>query len=263
MIATNGPDGAPPPPPGMAAEEWTLRLELAAAYRLFDALGWTTAIYNHISLRVPGPTPAFLINPFGLNYDEVTAANLVKIGLDGQKLQPGPHPVNAAGFVIHSAIHAARDDAHCVAHTHTLAGMAVACKASGLRADNFNSALLAGKVAYHAFEGVTTEPGEGPRMVAAMGDRPVLILRNHGLLVAAASVPEMYALMSTLQKACEVQLASDSMQGPNEPIADAVLARIPEQDAALPRGRGRPGEMVFAASLRRARIRWADLSGTA
>lgn len=251
---------APPAPAGMAAQEWLLRLELAACYRLFDALGWTTAIYNHISLRVPGSEPAFLINPFGLNYDEVSALNLVKIDLEGRKLEPSPHPVNAAGFVIHAAIHAARDDAHCIAHTHTTAGMAVACKASGLRPDNFNSALLAGKIGYHDFEGVTTDAAEQPRLVAHLGDRPILILRNHGLLVAAASAPEMYALMSTLQKACEVQMACDAMAGPNVPIDAQVLARIPAQDAALPRGKGRPGEMLFAAALRRARIDWSDLA---
>lgn len=245
---------APPAPAGMGTAEWLLRLELAAAYRLFDALDWTTGIYNHISLRVPGPVPAFLINPFGLNYDEVTASNLVKIDLDGRKLEPSPHPVNAAGFVIHAAVHAARDDAHCIAHTHTTAGMAVACKASGLRTDNFNSALLAGKIGYHDFEGVTTDAAEQPRLVANLGARPILMLRNHGLLVAAGSVPEMYSTFFTLQKACEVQVASDAMAGPNVPVGADVLARIAEQDAAIPRGAGRPGEMLFAAALRRARI---------
>lgn len=246
-------------PENMSQTEWSLRLELAACYRLFDRLGWTTQIYNHISLRVPGPDACFLINPFGLNYDEVTARNLLKVDLDGRKIEPSPYPVNAAGFVIHSAIHAARADAHCIAHTHTTAGMAVACKRDGLRHDNFNSALLYGRVAYHDFEGVTTDVAEKPRLVASLGDKPVLILRNHGLLVVGGSVPEMYATLSTLQKACEVQMATDAMAGPGVPIANAVLAAIPAQNAALARGDGRPGQLVFDAALRRAGVRSADL----
>jgi len=251
----------PPCPTDIEATEWQLRLELAAAYRLFDAFGWTTQIFNHISVRVPSTEPAFLINPFGLNYSEVTARNLVKIDLAGRKLSESPYGVNAAGFVIHSALHEARADAHCIAHTHTTAGMAVACKQSGLRCDNFNSAMLHGQVAYHDFEGVTTDDSEKPRLVASMGTKPILILRNHGLLVAAPSVPEMVAMMQTLQKACEVQLASDSMEGPNVEISAAVLAAIGRQNAAMGLGRkGRPGQLAFDAALRRAGIAYADLA---
>jgi ribulose-5-phosphate 4-epimerase/fuculose-1-phosphate aldolase len=250
----------PPCPAGLDPVEWSLRLELAACYRLFDWMGWTTLIYNHISLRVPAAEPQFLINPFGLHYAEVTATNLVKIDLDGRKLDGSPHPVNAAGFVIHSAIHAARDDAHCIAHTHTTAGMAVACKQAGLRNDNFNSAMLHGRVAYHDFEGITTDPAEKPRLVASLGDRPILILRNHGLLVATGSVAETFTLMATLEKACEVQLASDSMAGPNLPIAPEVLAAIPAQNAAMATGRASPGQLVFEGCLRRAGIRYLDLA---
>ncbi|WP_326544015.1 class II aldolase/adducin family protein [Pseudorhodoferax sp.] len=247
-------------PAGMDPVEWRLRLELAACYRLFDWMGWTTLIYNHISVRVPAPEPQFLINHFGLHYTEVTARNLLKIDVEGRKLDPSPHPVNAAGFVIHSAIHAARDDAHCIAHTHTTAGMAVACKASGLRHDNFNSALLHGQVAYHDFEGVTTDAAEKPRLVASIGAKPILILRNHGLLVAAASVPEAFGLMATLEKACEVQLATDSLAGPTLAIGADVLAAIPAQNAAVAKASSRPGQMVFDACLRRAGIRYADLA---
>jgi ribulose-5-phosphate 4-epimerase/fuculose-1-phosphate aldolase len=200
-------------PAGMTREEWVARLELAACFRLFDWFGWTTLIYNHISLRVPGTTDQFLINPFGLNYDEVTARNLLRIDVEGRKLCGSPNPVNAAGFVIHSAIHAARADARCIAHTHTTDGMAVACKQGGLRHDNFNSALLYGQVTYHDFEGVTTNPSEQPRLVRSLGDKSVLMLRNHGLLVTAGSVPQTGALMFTLQKACEVQVATDSLAG--------------------------------------------------
>lgn len=250
----------PESPAGMDEIEWRLRIELAACYRLFDWMGWTTLIFNHISMRVPAAKPEFLINPFGLNYSEVTARNLVKIDIEGRKLDASPYPVNAAGFVIHSALHAARADAHCIAHTHTTAGMAVACKASGLRDDNFNSALLFGKIAYHDFEGVTTDAAEKPRLVASMGDKPILILRNHGLLVAASSVPEAFSLMATLQKACEVQLASDSLAGPNIPISRDVLQVIPAQNAAVVKSASRPGQLVFDACLRRAGIHYADLA---
>lgn len=253
-------DAFPACPAGMNPVEWRLRLELAACYRLFDWMGWTTLIYNHISVRVPAPEPQFLINPFGLNYNEVSAHNLVKIDVDGRKLDDSPHPVNAAGFVIHSAIHAARDDAHCIAHTHTTAGMAVACKASGLRQDNFNSALLHGQVAYHDFEGVTTDAAEKPRLVASIGDKPILVLRNHGLLVATASVPETFSLMATLEKACAVQLATDSLAGPTVAIGADVLAAIPAQNAAVAKASSRPGQLVFDACLRRAGIRYADLA---
>src|SRR5574337_685675 len=169
-------------PADMTPAEWRLRLELAACYRVFDAMGWTELIFNHITLRVPGTPDTFLINPFGLNYSEVTARNLVRIHLDGTPAEPTAYPVNRAGFVIHSAIHSARPDAHCIIHTHTTAGVAVACKESGLRSDNFYSAMLHGCIAYHDFEGLTTTLDEQPRLVRSLGDKPILILRNHGLL---------------------------------------------------------------------------------
>ena len=250
----------PPGPAGMDPAEWRLRLELAACYRLFDWFGWSTLIYNHISVRVPAAEPQFLINPFGLHYGEVTARNLVKIDLSGRKLDDSPHPVNVAGFVIHSAVHAARADAHCIAHTHTTAGMAVACKQAGLRYDNFNAALLFGKVAYHDFEGVTTDEREQPRLVASLGDKPVLILRNHGLLVVGPSIHDMLATMATLQLACEVQVAADAIAGPNVPIPPEVLAAIPAQNAAVASGPESANRLVFEGCRRRAGIRYQDLA---
>jgi Ribulose-5-phosphate 4-epimerase and related epimerases and aldolases len=156
-------------PQDTSPAEWRARVELAACYRVFAELGWTELVFNHITLRVPGSPPAFLINPFGLNYDEVTAANLIKVGHDGAPLQATPHAVNGAGFVIHSVVHAARADVHCVMHTHTTAGMAVACKRDGLGHDDFYGAELFGDVAYHAFEGITVHDAEGPRLVASLG----------------------------------------------------------------------------------------------
>ncbi len=239
-------------PATMSEDEWALRLELAACYRLFDVFGWVELIYNHITVRVPGPAdkPAqYLINPFGLNYCEVTATNLVKIDVDGNKLDDSQYPVNVAGFVIHSAIHRARPDAHCVMHTHTTAGIAVACKEGGLRTDNFYSAILAGRVGYHDFEGITTGLDEQPRLVANLGSNDVMMLRNHGLLAVGPHVPGAFITLWTLQRACEVQLAADSMSGGNVRIPDHVLRAIPEQNK--PFMTGRVGEAVFEATLRR------------
>jgi ribulose-5-phosphate 4-epimerase/fuculose-1-phosphate aldolase len=248
------------PPSTMSAEEWRLRYELAACYRLIAFLGWSEMIYNHITLRVPADEPQYLINPFGLNYTEVTARNLVKINTKGEVLDGSKYPVNRAGFVIHSAVHAARPDAHCVMHTHTTAGVAVACKDGGLRADNFYSAMLYGQVAYHEFEGITTNTDECPRLVKSLADKPVMILRNHGLLVAGPQVPETMRLMYTVQRACEVQLASDSMAGPNRPVSQQVLDTIPAQLEGMG-GENRKGQMFFDALLRRANIRLEDLAG--
>jgi len=245
--------------------QWRLRLELAACYRLFDWFGWFELIFNHITVRVPAPSgkegaPAqYLINPFGLNYREVTATNLVLIDVHGNKLGDSPYPVNAAGFVVHSAIHAARPDAHCVMHTHTTAGMAVACKSTGLRTDNFYSAILAGSIGYHDFEGITTGTDEQPRLVSSLGANEVLILRNHGLLVVGEHIPAAFQTMWTLQRACEVQLAADSMAGPNIAIDDSVLRAIPAQLLPLRTAGHRIGEAVFEATLRRAGIRYEDL----
>jgi ribulose-5-phosphate 4-epimerase/fuculose-1-phosphate aldolase len=240
-------------PEGMAPEEWQARVELAACYRVFDQLGWTELIFNHITLRVPGERPAFLINPFGLNYEEVTASNLIKVGHDGTPLEPTPHHVNRAGFVIHSAVHAARPDAHCVMHTHTTAGMAVACKSAGLGHDDFYGAELFGDVAYHAFEGITVHADEGPRLVASLGAKRVLILRNHGMLVTGSNVFNAFRWMWTLQRACEVQTMADSLRGPNEGLTDEVRlacardAKAFEPKEALER-------MLFTSVLRRGRV---------
>ena len=193
------------------AEEWEARVQLAAAYRIFDYLGWTELIYNHITLRLPGPERHFLINPFGLNYSEVTASNLVKIDLEGRVIGESAWPVNPAGFTIHGAIHAHVPDAHCVMHTHTTAGMAVACSQGGLSMSNFYSAQLHGKVAYHDFEGITVHAEEGPRLLRSIGDKPAVILRNHGLLAWGDTIPRAFAILWLLNRACEIQLASTSM----------------------------------------------------
>ena len=204
----------------------SLRLELAALYRIFDYLGWTEMIYNHITVRVPGPDRHYLINPYGLNYDEVTASNLVKVGFDGVAVDGSKHMVNVAGFVIHSAIHAARDDAHCVIHTHTTAGMAIACKKDGFRFDNFYSAQLSGRLAFHDFEGITTDVGEQERLVKSLGDKNIMVLRNHGLLTHGPTIPAALQKMYMLERACELELIARGLGEPPVEVAPEVVADL-------------------------------------
>jgi ribulose-5-phosphate 4-epimerase/fuculose-1-phosphate aldolase len=235
-------------------DEASAREQLAACYRLFDFLGWTEAIFNHITLRVAsrGDAPHYLINPFGLHYSEVTPGNLVKIDIEGNDVDRCGRHVNRAGLVIHGAIHRARPDAHCVMHVHTTAGCAVACKESGLRHDNFYSAMLYGDVGYHDYEGVTTSFDEQPRLVRALGERSHLILRNHGLLTVGGTLPEAFMRLWTLQRACEIQLASDAGAGPNRQIAPAVLERVPETRKGMDVDQQGNARKVFDAFVRRA-----------
>lgn len=205
-------------PADCSEAEWRARVELAACYRVFAHRGWVEEIFNHITLRVPGPDKHFLINPFGLHYTEVTAHNLMKIDLDGRPVGAARYPVNVAGFVIHSAIHGAREDAHCVIHTHHTPGLAVACKEEGLAMDNFYAAFLYGRIAYHDFEGVTVHTGEQERLLASLGDKPCLILRNHGLLVADPTLAGAFYWMYILQRACEVQAMTHAMAGPTRKL---------------------------------------------
>ncbi len=249
-------------PPGVSASEWRCRVELAACYRVFDELGWTELIFNHITLRLDDAVPAFLINPFGLNYEEVTATNLVKIGHDGAPLTPTPYDVNRAGFLIHSVVHAARPDARCVMHTHTTAGMAVACKRAGLGHDDFYGAELFGDVAYHDFEGITVHEAEGPRLVASLGDKRVLVLRNHGMLVTGSDVFNAFRWMWTLQRACEVQVAGDSLAGPDLTLTDEVR-RATARDAKAFEPKDMLERMLFMSVLRRGRVDAASLLGNA
>jgi ribulose-5-phosphate 4-epimerase/fuculose-1-phosphate aldolase len=233
-----------------SAAEWKLRVDLAACYRIFDHLGWIEMIFNHITVRVPGPERHFLINPFGLTYREVTASNLVKIDIDGRPVGASAYPVNPAGFVIHAAIHGARDDAHCVMHTHTTTGIAVACKTGGLSHDNFYGAQLTGRVAYHDFEGVTVHADEQPRLLASIGDKNLVILRHHGLLALGPTIERTFYDLWTLQRACDVQCMVDSLAGPSAPLSAAVKEKTRADNALFDDG-GRAGRMMFDAMVRR------------
>ena len=209
--------------------EWDARVRLAACYRIFAHLGWTEMIYNHITLRLEGDGDGarFLINPFGLHYSEVKASNLVKVDLQGRKVGTSPWPVNPAGFTVHAAIHAGVPGAHCVMHTHTTAGSAVACSKAGLSMSNFYAAQLHDKVAYHDFEGITVHAEEGPRLVRNIGAKPAVILRNHGLLAWGPTLAKTFVMLWTLNRACEIQLASMAM-GPVLDIPEPVQRRCTE-----------------------------------
>ena len=193
--------------------EWALRVQLAACYRIVDHLGWSELIWSHTTARVPGPEHHFLINPYGLRYDEVTASNLVRIDLDGNPVGPSAHLVNPAGFVIHSAVHRVREDAQCVMHTHTVAGMAVAAQECGLLPVSMYALGFDGQVAYHDFEGPSLDLGERERLAANLGQRNLLILRTHGLLTCGRSIPEAFLYMYRLQRSCEIQLQAQAGGG--------------------------------------------------
>jgi ribulose-5-phosphate 4-epimerase/fuculose-1-phosphate aldolase len=193
------------------AQEARLRRELAAVYRLIAHFRMTDLIYNHISVRLPGPEHRFLLNPFGLLYEEITASNLVIVGLDGELVTDGPWKVNAAGFVIHSAIHEAREDALCVLHTHTKAGCAVAAQAHGLLPLNQMSLQFYNRVAYHDYEGIALSNAEKKRLVEDLGGKPVMILRNHGLLTVGRDPGQAFLRMFYLERSCEIQV--DALAG--------------------------------------------------
>ncbi len=238
--------------PGMHPDEWKTRLALAACYRIFAMLGWTEMIYNHITLRLPdsvtGGHKQFLINPFGLHYSEVTASNLLKIDLRGNKLDDSPWLVNPAGFTVHGAIHENIPDAHCVMHTHTTAGLAVACSQVGLAQNNFYSAQLHGLVAYHDFEGITVHAEEAPRLLKNIGSKPAVILRNHGLLTWGKTLPLAFVRLWTLQRACEVQVAAATL-GPAIPVPEHVAEKT-VQDSFQWDAKFGAGQDVFDALVR-------------
>lgn len=198
-------------PARVSDAEWQARVQLAACYRIFAHLGWAELIYNHISLRVPGPDDHFLINPFGLHYTEVTASNLVKVDVDGNIIGNDDWPINPAGFTFHGAIHATLPDAHCVMHVHTTPTMAVCCSEEGLAFTNFYAAQLHGQVAYHDFEGITVHREEGARILASANGKRVLLLRNHGPVVIGHTLPQAFNLLWLLQRACEVQVATAAL----------------------------------------------------
>jgi ribulose-5-phosphate 4-epimerase/fuculose-1-phosphate aldolase len=243
-------------PEHLSEAEWALRCQLADCYHLVDFFGWTETIFNHISARLPG-TDHYLVNPFGLNYDEITPLNLIKVDVNGQKVEDSPHDGNPAGFALHGAIHAAREDIHCVIHTHTTAVSAIALKRGGFGHDDFYGAQLTGRVAYHAFEGITLFADEKPRMLASLGaDKHILVLRNHGVAVGEMDIPRAFFLLWTVQRAAEVQVAAGCLPGDNVALPEAVSVRCADLTAQLIREDGF-AEKFFAAMVRQMHARRA------
>lgn len=191
-------------------DEWEQRVQLAACYRLVSLFRWTDLIFTHISARVPGPDHHFLINPYGMLFDEVTASNLVKVDLTGRKVVDSPFEVNPAGFTIHSAIHAAREDAKCVLHVHTQNGVAVSAQKGGLLPISQQSIAVLGSLAYHDYEGVALNDEEKPRLVQDLADKNYLMLRNHGLLTVADAVPNAFLYMYLFESACAIQVRAQA-----------------------------------------------------
>lgn len=212
--------------------EWALRVDLAAAFRISAHYGWDDLIFTHTSVRVPGPEKHFLINPFNLAFDEMTASNMVKIDLLGAPVIETEHMVNPAGFTIHSAIHEARDDARCVYHLHTVDGQAVAAQRRGLLPISQTAMAMLADVAYHDYEGIAFNPEEKARLVADIGDKHCLILRNHGLLTVGEDVSQAFLRMYFLQKACEVQVKAQAAGEVLELGAD-IWQHVSEQAAGV------------------------------
>jgi ribulose-5-phosphate 4-epimerase/fuculose-1-phosphate aldolase len=186
--------------------EWQLRCDLAACYRLVAAYGWSDLVFTHISARIPGPNHHFLINPYGLMFDEITASSLVKVDQDCNKLSDSPFPVNPAGFVIHSAIHQVREDSGCVLHTHSRAGVAVSAQRCGVLPISQQSTFVLASLAYHDYEGVALRDDEKPRLQADLGNANFLMLRNHGLLTVGRTIADAFLFMYLFESTCRIQI---------------------------------------------------------
>jgi ribulose-5-phosphate 4-epimerase/fuculose-1-phosphate aldolase len=233
----------------VSAEEWETRIQLAAAYRLVAHFGWDDLIFTHISARVPNEGHHFLINPYGFLFDEITASSLVKVDIDGQIILETPHFINPAGFTIHSAVHAAREDAVCVLHTHSLYGTAVSAQKEGLLPLSQQSLLPLSNLAYHDYEGVALNEDEKPRLVADLGEKNFLILRNHGVLTIGKSVAEGFLAMYLLESACRIQILAQSGGKELSHVSPQILQGIQAQFAVVTKGMG--ANLVFPALLRK------------
>ena len=233
----------------VSPEEWALRVDLAACYRLVALHGWSDLVFTHISARVPGPEHHFLINPYGLMFDEITASSLVKVDEHCAKVIDSPHPVNPAGFVIHSAVHAARPDVTCVLHTHTRAGVAVSAQRDGLLPISQQASLVVGSLAYHDYEGLAVRDDEKARLQADLGDRTNLILRNHGLLTVGATVPDAFLAMYLLEVSCQIQVMAMAGGTPLTMVDPAVIQGASAAAKVATRGQG--SALVWPALRRR------------
>ena len=232
----------------VSAEEWQARVDLAACYRLVAMHGWSDLVFTHISARIPGPEHHFLINPYGLMFDEITASSLVKVDQQCNKVIDSPFPVNPAGFVIHSAVHDAREDVQCVLHTHTRAGVAISAQKCGVLPISQQSTFVLASLAYHDYEGVAFRDDEKARLQADLGQATFLVLRNHGLLVAARTIPDCFLAMYAFESACQIQLAAQA-GGELVQVDPRIIKGVAE--AARVQTGGMGGAFVWPALIRK------------
>ena len=233
----------------VSGEEWDTRVRLAAAYRLVAHFHWDDLVFTHLSARVPGPDHHFLINPYGLLFDEITASSLVKVDLAGRKVLHSPFEINPAGFLIHSAIHAAREDARCVFHVHSMNGVAVSAQKGGVLPISQQSIFVLSSLAYHDYEGVALCDEERSRLVNDLGDKSYLMLRNHGLITIADNMADAFLFLYLFENACSIQLRAQAGGGELVSIDPRIIAGARAQAAQVTRGAG--GGIAWDALLRR------------
>ena len=233
----------------VSPEEWQTRVDLAACYRLVAEFGWSDLVFTHITARVPGTEDQFLINPYGLMFDEITASSLVKIDLEGNKIEESPFPVNPAGFTIHSAIHAVRHDAQCVLHVHSLNGVAVSAQKNGVLPLSQQSIFILASLAYHDYEGVALNADEKPRLVADFGNKNYLMLRNHGLLTVGKTIADAFQAMYFFEAACTIQIRAQSGGGELIQIPQAIIDGAVAQARTATKSLG--GMLAWPGLLRR------------
>jgi len=233
----------------ISKEEWEARVDLAAAYRLVAHYGWDDLIFTHLSGRVPGPEHHFLINPYGMMFEEITASSLVKTNLAGEIVMPSPYFINPAGFTIHSAVHAAREDALCVIHLHTDYGIAVSAQAEGLLPISQQALFALSTLAYHDYEGLALNEDEKSRLVADLGDKSNMILRNHGLLTVGKNAAEAFLSMYMLERACRIQILAQAGGGTLLSVPDPILHSVAAQLGAVTVGQG--AQLTWPGLLRK------------
>jgi ribulose-5-phosphate 4-epimerase/fuculose-1-phosphate aldolase len=233
----------------VSAEEWEQRVALAAAYRLVAHFHWDDVIFTHLSARVPGPEHHFLINPYGMLFDEVTASSLVKVDLAGKKVLDSPYEINPAGFTIHGAIHEAREDAKCVLHVHSLNGIAVSAQKGGVLPVSQQSIFVLSSLGYHDYEGVALRDDEKTRLVRDLGDKSFFMLRNHGLLTVAETIADAFLLLYVFESACTIQVRAQAGGGELIPIDSRIIGTAQAQAKQVTRGAG--GALAWPGLLRR------------
>lgn len=231
----------------VSSQEWQLRVELAACYRLVAQFGWDDLIFTHISVRIPGTENHFLINPYGMMFDEITASDLIKVDQNGNMLHDSPHAVNRAGFIIHSCIHDVRHDVGCILHTHTRAGVAVSAQKEGILPISQQSTYVLSSLAYHDYEGVAVREDEQPRLQKDLGDATFLVLRNHGLLTVGKTVADAFLAMYALETTCQIQLAAQSGGSKLIHIEPEVVSSITQAIKV----QGVDGSTIWPALLRK------------